>query len=181
MELVRTIMLNIILLFFFAALLDVLLPATAFRGYIQMAMGFFTVLVILQPITALLERDYTVDAAQYMRQAEQAAMVLQTENNAISQSGSHSITQAEEQYAVQTAKQVNALLTLSGHEVQAVQCMFIDADDCGTTRKMMLDIVSCETEAGAKLIQQAICDYLGLDASQVQVTYLQEEANSHDS
>ena len=55
MEWIRTIMLNIVILVFFSAVLDFLLPEGSFRSYIKMAMGVLLVLVILQPVMQILQ------------------------------------------------------------------------------------------------------------------------------
>ena len=55
MELIRNIMLNIIILVFFTAILDYLLPEGSFRSYIKMAMGVILVLIILQPVVQILQ------------------------------------------------------------------------------------------------------------------------------
>jgi stage III sporulation protein AF len=55
MELIRNIMLNIIILVFFTATLDYLLPEGSFRSYIKMAMGVILVLIILQPVVQILQ------------------------------------------------------------------------------------------------------------------------------
>ncbi len=59
MEWIRVIMLNIVLLVFFAAVMDFLLPNSSFRNYIKMAMGVFIVLTILQPVMQLLQTSNT--------------------------------------------------------------------------------------------------------------------------
>lgn len=55
MELIRNVMLNIIILVFFTATLDYLLPEGSFRSYIKMAMGVILVLIILQPVVQILQ------------------------------------------------------------------------------------------------------------------------------
>ena len=47
MELIRNVMLNIIILVFFTATLDYLLPEGSFRSYIKMAMGVILVSLVL--------------------------------------------------------------------------------------------------------------------------------------
>ena len=63
MELIRNIMLNIIILVFFTATLDYLLPEGSFRSYIKMAMGVILVLVILQPVVQILQINETYKEA----------------------------------------------------------------------------------------------------------------------
>lgn len=53
METIHTVMLNILVIVFLTTVLDLLLPESAMRGYIKMAMGFFVVLTILQPVIQL--------------------------------------------------------------------------------------------------------------------------------
>ena len=57
MELIRTVMLNVIAIVFFTTLLDALLPDGSMRSYLKMAMGFFVVLTFLQPVMQLLQPD----------------------------------------------------------------------------------------------------------------------------
>ena len=71
MELLRTIMLNMIVLVFLAAVADWLLPNGSFRSYIKMAMGFFTVLILLQPVVQILQHDYGAELRQYIQHAIQ--------------------------------------------------------------------------------------------------------------
>ena len=63
MELIRNIMLNIIILVFFTATLDYLLPEGSFRSYIKMAMGVIFVLIILQPVVQILQINETYKEA----------------------------------------------------------------------------------------------------------------------
>ena len=63
MEWIRTIMLNIVILVFFSAVLDFLLPEGSFRSYIKMAIGVFLVLTILQPVMQLLQINDTYKEA----------------------------------------------------------------------------------------------------------------------
>ena len=63
MELIRNIMLNIIILVFFTATLDYLLPEGSFRSYIKMAMGVILVLIILQPVVPILQINETYKEA----------------------------------------------------------------------------------------------------------------------
>ena len=63
MELIRNIMLNIIILVFFTATLDYLLPEGSFRSYIKMAMGVILVLIILQPVVQILQVNETYEEA----------------------------------------------------------------------------------------------------------------------
>ena len=63
MEWIRTIMLNIVILVFFSAVLDFLLPEGSFRSYIKMAIGVFLVLTILQPVIQLLQINDTYKEA----------------------------------------------------------------------------------------------------------------------
>jgi stage III sporulation protein AF len=63
MELIRNIMLNIIILVFFTATLDYLLPEGSFRSYIKIAMGVILVLIILQPVVQILQINETYKEA----------------------------------------------------------------------------------------------------------------------
>ena len=63
MELIRNIMLNIIILVFFTATLDYLLPEGSFRSYIKMAMGVILILIILQPVVQILQINETYKEA----------------------------------------------------------------------------------------------------------------------
>ena len=66
MDWIRSIMLNIVLLVFFSAVLDFLLPEGSFRSYIKMAMGVLLVLVILQPVMQILQiNDINKEAYSY--------------------------------------------------------------------------------------------------------------------
>ena len=66
MEWIRTIMLNIVILVFFSAVLDFLLPEGSFRSYIKMAMGVLLVLVILQPVMQIVQiNDINKEAYSY--------------------------------------------------------------------------------------------------------------------
>ena len=66
MEWIRSIMLNIVILVFFSAVLDFLLPEGSFRSYIKMAMGVLLVLVILQPVMQIVQiNDINKEAYSY--------------------------------------------------------------------------------------------------------------------
>lgn len=183
MELFRTVMLNVIVLVFFTTVLDLLLPNGSFRSYIKMAMGFFAVLTLLQPAIQLLQQDSLTSLQQSALQAEQ--MVLAAPEYTAGQIADYTAfytTQAEQQYAAQTAKQVEALLLLTDYAVEEVQCAFAPAEDQPEERQMQITIqLTGDNEAEQQQVQTAISGYFGLDASQVQVTWTAEEEHGNDS
>ena len=177
MELVRTVMLNVIVLVFFATVLDLLLPDGSFRSYIKMAMGFFTVLVLVQPAINLLQHDYTAYFEE-IPPIEQAALAESAD--AVNHISGYDSTmpaytaQAEAQYAAQTVRQIEALLLLGDYDVHGVQCCFTAADDTANQRKLMIQIQMCEAyQEKQEQIRTAISGYFGLDIAQVQIEWME--------
>lgn len=184
MELFRAIMLNVIVLTFFTTILDLLLPDGTFRNYIKMAMGFFTVLIVLQPLVQWVEHEDLTSLRKYVAKAEQAVMaestVLQEQENSTVISGVQSYQeQAEAQYAKQLEKQIEALLLLSNHTVQSVQCYFLDDIKNDTTndriRQLQVTVQLVGDLAEVEQIQTAISGYFGLSSAQVKIIALLEE------
>lgn len=182
MELIRAVMLNIIVLVFFATVLDLLLPDGSFRSDIKMAMGFFAVLTMLHPVVQILQIDYSASVAQHLTLDEQSVMTSLPTGN-MTQEPQSDITrqytlQAETQYAEQTAKQAAALLQLSDYTVENVQCYFVEAKDVPNQRQMMLHIQLVQGDQHQQSnIRTAISGYFGLDLSQVQVEVIEEADN----
>ena len=179
MELVRTVMLNVIVLVFFATVLDLLLPDGRFRSYIKMAMGFFTVLVLVQPAVNLLQHDYTAyfEEIPPIEQAALAESADAVNHISVYDSTMPAYTaQAEAQYAAQTARQIEALLLLGDYDVHDVQCCFTEADDTTNQRKLMIQIQiqMCEAyQEKQEQIRTAISGYFDLDIAQVQIEWME--------
>jgi len=173
MEMLRTMMLNIIVLLFFATVLDLLLPGSSFRGYIKMAMGFFTVLTMLQPAVQILHPD-DWESAKYKAVQTGQMVMAEAQNNmyqiADTAYAEQYRAQMEEQYAAQTARQIEALLMLTDYAVSEVTCQFVSADNTDMHKKLQICIEIGEMHvADSKRIQQAISDFFGLDVAQVQI------------
>lgn len=161
MELVRSVMLNVIILVFFTTLLDLLLPVEGIRSYVKLAMGFITVLMLLQPVVQLLERN----PREVLQNNALPVIVQETDYT------DWYIKQVEEQYAQQTAKQVEALLSLSNYTVESVHCTL--------EPEVMLTIqLSHCTDADLLKVQTSMSGYFGLLPSQVQVVAIERSANT---
>lgn len=178
MELIHTIMLNVIVLVFFAAILDLLLPAGSFRSYIKMAMGFFAVLTMLQPVLQFWQQDH-VALAQQMVQAGQMAVAdaeysddWQAQTNAYQEQYT---AQIEAQYAAQTAQQIKSLLLLNAYPVTDVQCGFVPVMQQETERQLQVWIQLQGDKSNSQQIQSAISGYFGLELAQVQVEWTNNE------
>lgn len=185
MEVFRTVMLNVIVLAFFTTLLDLLLPNSTFRSYIKMAMGFFVVLTLLQPILQFLQKDHIISIAQSMAKTEQMAIAEsvasepQTDFSTFYDAQTYR-RQVETQYAEQIAKQIEALLLLSNDIVAQVQCFFVDKAEQEGTRQMQVAIQIADTNATLDRIKSAVCGYYGFDPAQVEVTVVSEEEKRDD-
>lgn len=187
MVLFRAVLLNVIVLAFFTTILDLLLPDSSFRSYIKMAMGFFTVLTILQPVVQLMQYDVptflqqTIEKAEQMAVAEVSASSEQINSEMLVVSYQE---QVEAQYAEQIARQTKALLSLSDYTVQEVQCFFGDTTEEDAARQMWIkiQIVASTADDTAKVaqIQNAISGYYGLPVSQVEVRIVSEEESYND-
>lgn len=184
MELIRTVMLNVIVLVFFATVLDLLLPDSSFRSYIKMAMGFFAVLTMLQPIVQILNTDYSVVAVEELKQVEKAVVtnISDISNyDALSKADSLNpyVLEAERQYGKQTEKQVYALLQLTDYNVEDVQCCFVSVEGENNQSQMMIHILLTQADKKEQSkVQTAISGYFGLDLSQVQIEVCKEAEGS---
>ena len=157
MELIRTVMLNVIAIVFFTTLLDTLLPDGSMRSYLKMAMGFFIVLTFLQPVMQLLRPDG-------MLQQWQLAFNAGTMECLPVQGELH-----EQQNKVDAAcqqkieEQIKALLLLSS------PMEFIDVS-C-TVEDYVLKQITLTVPQGAAVdserIRQALSGYYGLKPEQI--------------
>ncbi|MBO5139727.1 MAG: stage III sporulation protein AF [Peptococcaceae bacterium] len=71
MEAIRMMLVNLIVLVFLTAVLDLLMPNSTFRSYIKMIMGVFTVLILLQPVVQLLQKDHCAELGEQIKNAIQ--------------------------------------------------------------------------------------------------------------
>lgn len=177
MELVRTVLLNVIVLLFFATILDFLLPNGSFRSYMKMAMGLFSVLTLLHPVMQALQLEQWDGLQQKGIQAGQMVLREATEESAESQAVTIMEQYNEaiaEQYAEQTAKQVESLLLLTDYSVSSVVCNYMLTTE-GETQQMQIQVLldGSDTEETQEL-EAAISGYFGLMPEQVQIQWTNE-------
>ena len=82
METLRTVMLNILAIVFLTTLLDMLLPEGSLRSYVEMTMGFFVVLTLLQPVVRLAAPDQMLAQWQLLAPALQQTESLAVQGTA---------------------------------------------------------------------------------------------------
>lgn len=157
MELIRTVMLNVIAIVFFTTLLDTLLPDGSMRSYLKMAMGFFIVLTFLQPVMQLLRPDSMLQQWQLAFTAEAMESLpvqgeLYEKQNKVDAACQQKIEE-----------QIKALLLLSNQmESIDVSC---------TVEGYVLQQITLTVPQGAAVdyerIRQALSGYYGLEPEQI--------------
>lgn len=158
MEVIRTIMRNVLFLVFVTTLLDLLLPEGSLRGYLKMTMGFFVVLTLLQPVAQLAD-------PQNMMQAWQLCTADWMEGNSLQVEGIDFTQQEkalEAMYQEKLCQQIQSLLLLTTEvEPQQVDC--IVEDSCLQEIHLWLSGTAVDQDR----IRRALSGYYGLDARQV--------------
>ena len=167
MELIRTVMLNVIVMVFLTTVLDLLLPDGTMRRYVKMIMGFFVVLTLLQPVMKILEPDGMI-------QQWHLSMETATENAVPAQVDfSEQAEQMDRMYQETLQKQITSLLLLSTElEYFTVECILEER----TLQKICITVEQDENVNAAR-IAQAVSGYYGLDAEKVVITYRGAESS----
>ncbi|MBR4945192.1 MAG: stage III sporulation protein AF [Peptococcaceae bacterium] len=161
MELIRTVMLNVIVMVFLTTILDLLLPDGNMRRYVKMIMGFFVVLTLLQPVMNVLQPDG-------MLQQWHLAIENTTENVMPAQGDfSEQAQQMDLMYQETLQKQITSLLLLSTElEHFTVDCTLEER----TLQQICITVEQDENVNTAR-IAQAVSGYYGLDAEKVVIIY----------
>ena len=158
MEWLRVIMLNVIAIVFLTTLLDVLLPEGSMRGYLKMAMGFFIVLTLLQPVTQIFRPDDMLQQWQLT-----VAAINQETVPVQGQLYEEQRKKIDTAYQQKLEEQVKALLLLSS-DVEMV-------DVCCLVEDYVLQSISVTVPTGDKTdsdrIIQALSGYYGLEPAQI--------------
>ena len=159
METIHTVMLNILVIVFLTTVLDLLLPESAMRGYIKMAMGFFVVLTILQPVIQLAAPE------AILQQWQLSVPASVRENSLAVQSPVYEQQQKEleQLYTEKLNGQVYSLLLLTTElENFRVDCSV--SDQC----LQQIQVWVPDTEKlDCSRIQQALSGYYGLNTDQI--------------
>lgn len=157
MELIRIVMLNVLAIVFFTTLLDILLPEGSMRVYLKMAMGFFIVLTLLQPIMQIAEPDGMLQQWQ-LKLPEVGLEALPVQGELYEQQ-----KKIDDAYRQKLEEQIKAMLLLSSDiEFFDVSCMVKDY-----VLQQITITVSPEYEVDSSRIVQALSGYYGLKAAQI--------------
>ncbi len=172
MELIRTVMLNVVLIVFVTTLLDLLLPDGSMRGYVKMTMGFFVVLTLLQPVMQLVEPDGMLHQWQMTipsvgEEISGEAVAVQGDLYEAQQ------RQFDQLYQQKLNEQVKSLLLLSTDlETFQVNCTVEEQ-----TLKQIEITAATEEQTDGERIIQALSGYYGLAAEQILIkeTFIDSE------
>ncbi len=158
MELIRTVMLNVIAIVFITTLLDALLPDGSMRSYLKMAMGFFIVLTFLQPVMQLLQPDGILQQWQLAFNAgTMESLPVQGE---LYEQQQNKVDAAFQQ---KIEEQIEAMLLLSSQmESIDVSCMVE-----GYVLQQITLTIPQGTAVEYEQIRQALSGYYGLEPEQV--------------
>lgn len=161
MELIRTVMLNVIVIVFLTTLLDLLLPEGTMRRYVKMTMGFFVVMTLLQPVMQILHPEgllhhwqLTVPSIAEDSVAVQGELYEQQQR------------QIDQMYQETINQQITSLLLLSTElENFSVDCVL--EERC--LKQIQLEVADGEA-LDTERIAQALSGYYGLSANQIIIT-----------
>ncbi len=159
MELLRMVMLNVIAIVFLTTLLDILLPeSSSMRGYLKMAMGFFIVLTLLQPVMQIFHPGGMLQQWQLAFPAVSPETI--PVQGQLYEEQQHKIDAA---YQQKLEEQVQALLLLSS-EME-------DFDVCCTVDGYILQEITIAVPSGCRMdterLTQALSGYYGLEPAQI--------------
>ncbi len=161
MELIRTMMLNVILIVFLTTLLDLLLPDGSMRSYVKMTMGFFVVLTLLQPVMQLLQPDGILQQWQITMPAVDGELMAVQGTNYEEQQ-----RQIDQLYQDKLNEQIESLLLLSTELNQ----LHVDCTVEEQSLKQIQIFTAPGEQVEAARISQALSGYYGLDSGQIIVT-----------
>lgn len=169
MEIIRTMMLNLLVIVFLTTLLDLLLPDGSMRGYIKMTMGFFVVLTLLQPIAQLAEPDGMLQQWQLSAPTMTADTALQVQGDV------YAAQQAELErlYAEKMNAQVASLLLMMTDLPQMRVESTVEEQQI---KQITLWVPEGETVDKQRL-QQALSGYYGLAMEQIVIQTEEAESN----
>lgn len=164
MELIRTVMLNVILIVFLTTLLDLLLPDGSLRSYVKMTMGFFVVLTLLQPVMQLIEPDGMLQQWQMTL----PAITDERRGDAVAVQGElyeQQQRQIDQLYQEKLNEQIRSLLLLSTElEQMQVNCTVEEQ-----TLKEIEIVVAQDASIDTARIAAALNGYYGLASEQIVV------------
>ncbi|MBR2627765.1 MAG: stage III sporulation protein AF [Peptococcaceae bacterium] len=169
MDLIRTVMLNVIVIVFLTTILDILLPEGTMRRYVKMTMGFFVVMTLLQPVMQILHPEGLIQQwTLAVPETAQSTLAVQGEMYDLQQ------RQIDQMYQETVNQQITSLLLLSTElENFSVNCVL---------EERCLKQIQIEAVAGESLdtdrISKALSGYYGLPASQIIITVGEETNNA---
>lgn len=165
MELIRTVMLNVIAIVFLTTLLDVLLPEGNMRGYLKMTMGFFVVLTLMQPAVQLFQPEGMLQKWQL------AVSIPKTDIVAVQGDVyGEQRNEIDRLYQEKIEEQVTSLLLLST-EMDVFQ-VFCDVEDYCIQK---IRITAAEKPEDTERLVQALSGYYGLEPAQIVITMEEAE------
>ena len=169
MELLRMVMLNVIAIVFLTTLLDLLLPEGSMRGYLKMALGFFVVLTLLQPVQQIFRPDGMLQQWQLtFSDVYPETVPVQGSLYEEQQQNIHAA------YQQKLEEQVKALLLLSSDmEIFEVCCTVEDY----VLQQITITAFS-ESDSSSERIVQALSSYYGLEPAQICIENREAECNA---
>lgn len=110
MEVLKSIIRNIIVIIILASFLEMLLPSSAMKRYVKLVMGLFIMVTILGPILSLVDKNYSFELGSYqINSDEQINDILKKAQN-ISEANKQ---KAKEDYQLVLSKQIQGIAQLN--------------------------------------------------------------------
>lgn len=157
----KELLVNVTVIVFLTTMMDLLLPNSKMQPFIQMVMGLFIIVTILNPILKLIQPENWLDSlvlSENLAPYSDGMLAAQAETIAESQEKLLS------QYAEKLQKQINALVGLADgvidchSEVQLASTERLG--EVGYVKKVIVSVKSAENEAEiAQKLQKMLCSY----------------------
>lgn len=110
MEIIKSIIRNIIVIIILASFLEMLLPSSPMKRYVKLVMGLFIMVTILGPILSLVDKNYSFELGSYqINSDEQINDILKKAKN-ISETNKQ---KAKEEYQLVLSKQIQGIAQLN--------------------------------------------------------------------
>lgn len=140
MDTLRLIVKSILIIIFMAAFLEIVLPRSDMKRYVNLVIGLFVIIAVVNPFLALMDKEFSFDIfekAAVPSDGDTAALIRKG-----TELGNSQKAQAVSQYKEKLAKQVAALAGL----YPSVQVSSVDVEmdedlaspEFGTVRKIVL-------------------------------------------
>lgn len=110
MEILKSIIRNIIVIIILASFLEMLLPSSSMKRYVKLVMGLFVMITLLGPILNLVDKKYSFELGSYQVSSDTNVEDILKKAKNISEANKE---KAKEEYQLILAKQIQGIAQLN--------------------------------------------------------------------